>query len=80
MFVAKGGEEPKTLFPLLGSLLFALLELFFLIESSYLIATANKKINIIKNPSFEFIDKKYIKAIISGKGNLSYSNFLRKIK
>ena len=33
-----------------------------------------------KNPSFEFVSKKYIKAIISELGNLSYDKFLRKVK
>jgi ribose 1,5-bisphosphate isomerase len=40
---------------------------------------APKKIKI-KNPSFEFVPKKYIKAVISELGNLSYSKFLRKVK
>jgi translation initiation factor 2B subunit (eIF-2B alpha/beta/delta family) len=40
--------------------------------------TAPKKIRI-KNPAFEFVPKKYIKAIISELGNLSYSNFLKKV-
>ena len=34
----------------------------------------------IKNPAFEFIQKKYIKAIISELGTLSYGEFLRKVK
>jgi translation initiation factor 2B subunit (eIF-2B alpha/beta/delta family) len=34
----------------------------------------------IKNPAFEFVDKKYITGIISELGNLSYNEFLRKIK
>jgi len=34
----------------------------------------------IKNPAFEFVPKKYIKAIISELGILSYDNFLRKVK
>jgi translation initiation factor 2B subunit (eIF-2B alpha/beta/delta family) len=34
----------------------------------------------IKNPAFEFIPKKYVKAIICEKGVLSYSEFLKKIK
>ena len=34
----------------------------------------------IKNPAFEFIPKKYIKAIISEYGLLSYNKFLRKVK
>jgi len=38
---------------------------------------APKKIKI-KNPSFEFIPKKYIKAIISELGILTYGNFLTK--
>jgi ribose 1,5-bisphosphate isomerase len=33
----------------------------------------------IKNPAFEFVDKKYIKAIISEKGILSYNNFIKKM-
>ncbi len=33
----------------------------------------------IKNPSFEFVPKKYIKAIISELGILSYEKFLKKI-
>jgi ribose 1,5-bisphosphate isomerase len=39
---------------------------------------APKKIKI-KNPAFEFIPKKYIKAIISELGVLSYEGFLRKV-
>jgi len=38
---------------------------------------APKKIKI-KNPAFEFVPKKYVKAIISEFGVLSYDNFLRK--
>jgi len=38
-----------------------------------------KKIHI-KNPAFEFIDKKYIKAIVSELGVLSYAQFLKKIR
>lgn len=38
-----------------------------------------KKIKI-KNPAFEFIPKKYIKAIISEFGVLSYKDFLKKVK
>ena len=34
----------------------------------------------IKNPAFEFIKKKYVTRIISELGNLSYSEFLKKIK
>jgi len=34
----------------------------------------------IKNPAFEFIPKKYIKAIVSELGVLSYSDFLKKVK
>lgn len=34
----------------------------------------------IKNPAFEFVSKKYIKAIISDLGILNYEEFLRKIK
>jgi ribose 1,5-bisphosphate isomerase len=34
----------------------------------------------IKNPAFEFISKKLITRIISELGNLSYSEFLRKVK
>lgn len=34
----------------------------------------------IKNPAFEFVPKKYIKAIVSELGVLSYSNFLKKVK
>ncbi|RLG10672.1 hypothetical protein DRN73_07235 [Candidatus Pacearchaeota archaeon] len=34
----------------------------------------------IKNPAFEFVDKKYIKAIVSELGILSYNQFLKKIK
>lgn len=33
----------------------------------------------IKNPAFEFVDKKYIKAIISELGVLSYKQFLKKV-
>ena len=40
---------------------------------------APKKIKI-KNPSFEFIPKKYIKAITSELGVLSYNTFLKKVK
>ena len=40
---------------------------------------APKKIKI-KNPAFEFIPKKYIKAIISDLGNLTYTEFLKKVK
>lgn len=38
-----------------------------------------KKINI-KNPTFEFVPKKYIKAVISELGVLKYNQFLRKVK
>ena len=41
--------------------------------------TAPKNIKI-KNPAFEFVPKKYIKAIVSELGNLSYNNFLRKVR
>jgi len=34
----------------------------------------------IKNPAFEFVDKKYIKAIVSEFGVLSYREFLAKMK
>jgi translation initiation factor 2B subunit (eIF-2B alpha/beta/delta family) len=34
---------------------------------------------LIRNPCFEFVPKKYITAIISEKGVLSYNNFLKKI-
>ncbi|GIU68434.1 MAG: translation initiation factor IF-2B subunit delta [Candidatus Pacearchaeota archaeon] len=34
----------------------------------------------IKNPAFEFVNKKYIKAIISEKGILNYNNFVKKMK
>lgn len=37
-----------------------------------------KKIKV-KNPAFEFVDKKYITGIISELGNLTYSKFLKKI-
>jgi len=40
---------------------------------------APKKIKI-KNPAFEFVNKKYIKAIITELGNLSYNKFLKKVK
>lgn len=40
--------------------------------------TAPKNIKV-KNPAFEFVDKKYIKAIISELGALSYNNFLKKV-
>ena len=40
---------------------------------------APKKIKI-KNPAFEFIPKKYIKAIVSEQGILSYKQFLKKVK
>ncbi|MFH1325741.1 MAG: hypothetical protein ABIH49_03170 [archaeon] len=33
----------------------------------------------IRNPGFEFVPKKYIKKIISEKGELTYDNFLRKM-
>lgn len=33
----------------------------------------------IKNPSFEFVPKKYIKAVVSELGVLSYDNFLKKV-
>lgn len=39
---------------------------------------APKKI-LIKNPAFEFIPKKYITAIISEKGILKYSDFIKKV-
>ena len=39
---------------------------------------APKKLKI-KNPAFEFIPKKYIKAIVSEYGILSYSQFLKKV-
>ena len=40
-----------------------------------------KKLHLnIKNPAFEFVPKKYIKAVVSELGILSYSNFLRKKK
>ena len=39
---------------------------------------APKKIKI-KNPAFEFVDKKYIKAIVSEYGTLKYSEFLKKV-
>ena len=40
-----------------------------------------KKLHIkIKNIAFEFVDKKYIKAIISECGDLSYNEFLRRVK
>ena len=34
----------------------------------------------IENPAFEFIPRKYIKAIVSELGVLSYSDFLKKVK
>ncbi len=34
----------------------------------------------IKNPAFELVPRKYIKAIVSELGILSYDGFLRKIK
>ncbi len=34
----------------------------------------------IKNPAFEFIDKKYISGIISELGNLKYNSFLKKVQ
>jgi len=34
----------------------------------------------IRNPAFELVEKKYIKAIISEYGILSYDNFLRKVR
>ncbi len=34
----------------------------------------------IKNPSFEFVPKKYLKAIISELGILSYNDFLKRVK
>ena len=33
----------------------------------------------IKNPSFEFVPKKYIKKIITEHGSLSYDEFLKKV-
>ena len=33
----------------------------------------------IKNPAFEFVQKKYIKAVVSELGILSYDNFLKKV-
>jgi translation initiation factor 2B subunit (eIF-2B alpha/beta/delta family) len=39
--------------------------------------TAPKNIKV-KNPAFEFVPKKYIKAIISELGNLRYSDFVKK--
>ena len=33
----------------------------------------------VRNPAFEFVDKMYIKAIISELGTLSYGDFLRKV-
>tara|TARA_Y100000310_G_scaffold338921_1_gene429968 strand:+ start:15408 stop:16217 length:810 start_codon:yes stop_codon:yes gene_type:complete len=39
----------------------------------------NKKIKI-KNPAFEFIKKKYVSGIISELGNLSYNEFLTKVR
>lgn len=41
--------------------------------------TAPKNIKI-KNPAFEFVPRKYIKAIVSELGILSYNNFLKKVK
>ena len=35
---------------------------------------------IIKNPAFEFVEKKYIHAIVSEYGILRYNDFLRKIR
>ena len=40
---------------------------------------APKKIKI-KNPAFEFVPKKYIRAIVSELGILSYDSFLKKVK
>ena len=34
----------------------------------------------IKNPAFEFVDKKYIKKIISEHGTLSYTKFVKKVE
>ncbi len=34
----------------------------------------------IKNPAFEFVPKKYIKALVSELGTLSYKEFLKKIR
>lgn len=34
----------------------------------------------IKNPAFEFVDKKYIKKIITEFGSLSYSRFVKKVE
>jgi len=34
----------------------------------------------IKNPAFEFVDKKYIKAVISELGALSFGKFLKRVK
>lgn len=33
----------------------------------------------VRNPAFEFVSKKYIKAIVSEKGVLAYSSFLKKV-
>jgi len=41
--------------------------------------TALKNIKV-KNPAFEFVPKKYIKAVISELGTLSYKEFLRKVE
>ncbi len=40
---------------------------------------APKNIKLM-NPAFEFLDKKYIKAIISELGMMSYDNFLKKVR
>ena len=40
---------------------------------------APKKIKI-KNPSFEFVDKKYISGIVSEFGLMGYNEFVRKIR
>ncbi len=34
----------------------------------------------IKNPAFEFVPKKYIKAVVSEKGKLTYKKFLKKVR
>ncbi len=40
----------------------------------------NTKKVLIKNPAFELIKRKYITGIISELGNLSYKEFLRKVR
>jgi len=38
-----------------------------------------KRKNKIKNPAFEFADKKYIKGIITELGLMSYNQFVKRV-